>query len=154
MHVSTQVIPSSSISVMKEQFLIVPIFFKNQIESLVKANEPDAIFGFFYGEQRENYRIIKKLWPVPHSEKNNKEVSITTKDFDQAKSLETSDTMRLLGCFYTAKNGAVRKAILSNKNIDSFSFVELSESDNETCIWSSIICATENSRSLIEKVIL
>lgn len=153
MHVSTQSSPSPADAPSTEQFLIVPIFFKTQIEALIKAHMPDSLFGFFYGEQRENYRIIKKIWPVPHSENKEREVSISPDDFEQAKALQRGDSLTLLGCFYTAKNGAIKKAILSQAQLDSFSFVELAESENEACIWSSSICAPSH-KMYSEKVIL
>ena len=153
MQVSTQSSPSTTIVSKNEQFLIVPIFFKNQIEALVKANIPDSVFGFFYGEQRENYRIIKKIWPVPHSESTDRKVTISPEDFEQAKTLQRGDSLTLLGCFYKAKNGAIRKAILSQVELQSFSFVELSETENESCIWSSSVCAPSH-QMYQEKVIL
>ena len=65
MQVSTQPSSSSIFAPYKDQFLIVPIFFKQQIESIIAAKAPEYAFGFFYGEQRENFRIIKKIWPLP-----------------------------------------------------------------------------------------
>lgn len=152
MHVSTHPSPNAKMKAVEDQFLIVPIFFKKQIESLVKENAPDSVFGFFYGEQRDNYRIIKKIWPVPHHADQPRTIAISAMDFDRAKALEQGDSLRLLGCFYTARNGALKRAILSNEEIDSFSFVELRESENETCLWTS--SKSTNHQMYNEKVIL
>ena len=152
MHVSTHEPTKLQHVQNQDQFLIVPIFFKNQIESLMRANAPDSIFGFFYGEQRDNYRIIKKIWPVPHNADNPKNVTISALDFDRARELEQGDSLRLLGCFYTSKRGGLKRAIIADQDIDSFSFVQLDESDSETCTWTS--SKSTNHRLYQEKVIL
>ncbi|MCB0686069.1 MAG: hypothetical protein KDC53_06080 [Saprospiraceae bacterium] len=154
MQVFTQSSPRTNFSSSQEQFLIIPIFFKKQIESLVKAQEPAPLFGFFYGEQRENYRIIKKIWPVAHAKSDANNIELSLEDFNQAKKLESGDKMRLLGCFYTSENGAVKKALLSSKELNSFSFLELKESKNETCIWSSSILDKSKNDMMSQKVIV
>lgn len=154
MTVTTQ--PSLSIleTPYQEQFLIVPIFFKKQIESIIAASTPGYVFGFFYGEQRENYRIIKKIWPVTSAGNDENQIFITARDFEAAKNLESGESLRLLGCFYSTENGKVRKALLSDSQIDSFSFVELKGGTNHTCIWKSSLTNPGSSRLIDQKVIL
>lgn len=153
MQVSTQPSSSSFITPTKDQFLIVPIFFKHQIESIIAAKAPAYAFGFFYGEQRDNYRIIKKIWPIAKVDSSIKSVMISADDFEKARQLE-GHNLRLLGCFYTSANGGVSKALLSSTQLDSFSFVKLKESENQTCIWSSSLCTSEPGKMINERVIL
>jgi hypothetical protein len=153
MQVSTQPSSSSIFAPYKDQFLIVPIFFKQQIESIIAAKAPEYAFGFFYGEQRENFRIIKKIWPIAKVEGSERNVTISSEDFEKARQLE-GNKLRLLGCFYTSANGGVSKALLSSQQLDSFSFVNLRETENQTCIWSSSLRTSETGKMINERVIL
>ncbi|MBK8502126.1 MAG: hypothetical protein IPL46_07925 [Saprospiraceae bacterium] len=153
MQVSTQPSASSLFAPYKDQFLIVPIFFKQQIESIIAAKAPEYAFGFFYGEQRENYRIIKKIWPVARVEGSARNVVISSEDFENARQLE-GNKLRLLGCFYTSANGGVSKALLSSSQLDSFSFVKLRETENQTCIWSSSLRTGQAGKMINERGIL
>ncbi len=154
MQVTTRPLLRPLYTLMKEQFLIVPIFFKKQIESIIAAKAPGYTFGFFYGEQRENYRIIKKIWPLANVTTLEHQIVITASDFEAARNLEKGNNLRLLGCFYTSVKGRAQKALLSRTGMDSFSFVELKETANHTCIWRSSISSKNHSRLIDQKVIL
>jgi len=140
-----------AMSVRKEQFLIVPIFFKKQIEEIIDAQAPNYSFGFFYGIEKDNYRIIKKIWPLKKVNSKGTRVLITSRDFRQARAMVRGTNLQLLGCFYTSENGSISKALLSGSDMDSFSFVELKGSE-ESCVWKSSIC--ENDSMKEQKVIL
>ncbi|NND33622.1 MAG: hypothetical protein HKN76_13610 [Saprospiraceae bacterium] len=154
MQAATQPNPSQVNSQNQEQFLIVPIFFKKQIEAIIESKSPSYAFGFFYGTEQENYRIIKKIWPVNSVDRHGSEVKITRQDFENAKAITQGTNLKLLGCFFTSDNGGTSKAILSNNHPNSFSFIRLNEGHNGNVrTWSSSIRYKDSSSVVSQKVI-
>lgn len=136
----------------RQQFLIVPIFFKQQIEAVIKANAPDYTLGFLYGDEKDNFKIIKKIWPLAKVKGSGKQLKIDKDDFEKALELIQGSSMKLLGCFYTSSSGGVSKALLQEVNGTSFSFVELTNT-NDACSWISSHQSAD-AQAVSEKVIL
>ena len=82
-----------------KRYLIVPIFFRQQIETVLEAHMPHQGFGFFFGSIEENYRIIKKIWPVRIASGWSNHVK--DEDLLQAKTIADESNLSLLGCFHT-----------------------------------------------------
>ena len=155
MQALTQPNPSQINAQVQEQFLIVPIFFKKQIEAIIASQSTAYSFGFFYGVEKENYRIIKKIWPVNSVDRNGPNVKITRKDFENAKRLTEGTNLRLLGCFFTSDDGGVSKAILSSCCSRSFSFIKLRGSgQGQDRTWISSIRQKDSDYMVSQKVIL
>jgi tRNA G10 N-methylase Trm11 len=155
MQTVTQPMLAQADAASEEQFLIVPVFFKKQIEAIISASSPKYAFGFFYGDEKENYRIIKKIWPVSHVANDGSKVKITKQDFIQASLVVEGTNLKLLGCFFTSENGNVSKALLSESHADSFSFVKLKENNGQpNHTWIGSICQRNSREVLAQKVIL
>ena len=155
MHALTQPTITQLDSQNDEQFLIVPIFFKKQIESIIASQSPAYAFGFFYGDEKDNYRIIKKIWPVNSVDRKGSEIRITKHDFEKAILLTQGTNLKLLGCFFTSENGGVSKAILSNSYPTSFSFIKLKEGDNgANRTWIGSLRQRDAGQTVAQKVIL
>ncbi len=127
MHTATQPHPETHQDEKQDQFLIVPIFFQKQIHAIVEARSPEHTFGFFYGEEKDNFRIIKKIWPLQQIKRSGDHIILTKRDFENARDMVVGTSMKLLGCFYTSANGKINKAILSDSDLTSFSFVEVAD---------------------------
>ena len=155
MQAATQPILAQSDIASPEQFLIVPIFFKKQIESIIASRSPEYTFGFFYGDEKENYRIIKKIWPVSHVATDGSKVKITKQDFLQASLNAEGTSLKLLGCFFTSESGGVCKALLAESHANSFSFIKLKENTGDlNRSWIGSICKKNSRQEHAQKVIL
>ena len=155
MPTATQPSLAQTDTIPQEQFLIVPIFFKQQIEAIIASHSPKYAFGFFYGDEKENYRIIKKIWPVSHVANDGSEVKITKQDFLQASLLAEGTKLKLLGCFFTSESGGVSKALLAESHSNSFSFIKLKENGGESSrSWIGSICKKNSHEVHAQKVIL
>jgi hypothetical protein len=138
-----------------DQYLIVPIFFKQQIEAIIASSSPAYAFGFFYGDEIENYRIIKKIWPLRLANRDGSQIKISKQDFLQASLLTRGTSLKLLGCFFTSENGGVTKALLSDGHPATFSFIKLNGiGEGEKCTWTGSICKKGSDKLFVQKVIL
>ena len=78
----------------EKKFLIVPIFFRKQIERFIESTDSAGI-GFIFGDEQDNFSIIKKVWTV-----ENNESSASVELLNRAKEMASSSGMVLLGMFY------------------------------------------------------
>ncbi len=84
----------------QEKFLIVPIFFRRQIEALLENGSSPTNFGFFFGEEQEKFSIIKKIWSaseVPATSDRSFYLSI-------AQQIALESGLKLLGSFAASNN--------------------------------------------------
>ncbi|NND05093.1 MAG: hypothetical protein HKN87_01825 [Saprospiraceae bacterium] len=136
-----------------KKYLIVPIFFRRQIEKVLEAHMPHQGFGFFFGTSENNYRIIKKIWPVKIA--SGWQNQIKGEDLRQAKLLAEESNLQLLGCFH---NGPLVQ-FLDGDNLkiltsDSFSNVRINMKEGKTHFWNSGLIEGPNLFSSPEVVIL
>jgi hypothetical protein len=137
----------------EKQFLIVPVIFRHQIEAIAKVHYPQESFGFFYGTQNSNYRIIKKIWPIKRSGTG---TPFSTLDLQTAFQLSEECNLSLLGCFHTGplsmflKPGELRRYI--NKPFSDIR-ISLDEQGNFLC-WQSSQLIPPHLGSKPESIVL
>lgn len=136
-----------------KRYLIVPIFFRKQIETVLEAHMPHQGFGFFFGTIEENYRIIKKIWPVKISGGWSNQVK--DRDLLQAKTIANESNLSLLGCFHTGPLvqflGGKDLRILTSK---AFSNVRINMKEGKTHFWNSSLIEGNNLFASAETIIL
>ncbi len=136
-----------------KRYLIVPIFFQRQIESVLEAHMPNQGFGFFYGCISDNYRILKKIWPLKRSVGWNK--AVTTEVIQRAHQIADESQLALLGCFHTGP----LVQLLDWQDIKGisdalFSNIRLNMKAGKTHFWSSTLIDSESLNSRTETIIL
>ena len=138
----------------EKQFLIVPVIFRHQIEALIRESPDRATFGFFYGVQLHNCRIIKKIWPIKDVEVDQyRTIRLSAGDFDRARQLTEGTNLTLLGCFYAdgdLSNGDLTYSI----EMESLSFVKVDCDRTKPLGWHSCFRLLPDDRVLEEKVLV
>ena len=141
------------VNVDAKRYLIVPIFFRSQIETVLEAHMPHQGFGFFFGTSEDNYRIIKKIWPVKIASGWHNQIKV--EDLRQAKLLAAESNLQLLGCFHT---GPLIQ-FLDSDNLkmltsDAFSTVRINMKEGKTHFWNSSLIEGQHLFTTPEVVIL
>lgn len=143
----------SLVATKAKRYLIVPIFFRKQIETVLEAHMPHQGFGFFFGSIEENYRIIKKIWPVRIASGWSNQVK--DEDLLQAKAIANESNLSLLGCFHTGP----LVQFLGGKDLRmltsmAFSNVRINMKEGKTHFWSSSLIEGNNLFASPETIIL
>lgn len=85
----------------QEKFLIVPIIFRRQIEKYMESSASGGL-GFIFGDDRERFSIIKKVWTVEEANTLAKEDLLK-----QAQLISVESGLELLGVFYAHNHVAL-----------------------------------------------
>ncbi len=89
--------PETVIVTKGKKFLIVPIIFRKKIEQYISRSPSRHHAGFLFGEDRENFSIIKKVWTIEDGSTEKPTEYVVQK----AKSIATTAGLNLLGLFFT-----------------------------------------------------
>jgi len=127
MYSATNSTPEPVFVTQEKKFLIVPIFFRKQIEKYIESTLRSGM-GFIFGEDRENFSIIKKVWTV--KEQRSSAYSDLLK---QAKDIAAKSGMKLLGLFYSGDQTATYSADVFSQ--DQLTSVELVIENGTTKQW-------------------
>jgi proteasome lid subunit RPN8/RPN11 len=113
--------------------------------------------GFFFGDFKDQYRIIKKIWPIKNVciKDHRRHFSFDKMDLIKAKHFSKEWKMDLVGLFHSNPNC---RALPSLKDLEiafpAISLVIISLQNGVTQDWSSWQLNQETNSFLEEKVIL
>jgi len=137
--------------------VIIPIIIRRHLEETLEMAYPNEGCGFVFGVEKEDFRIIKKIWPVENIKPGDKtrRFMIDPRDYLKAEKLAVSWGMDLLGIYHSHPNHPARPSIHDfNNAVPYFSFIILSVYNGKTASWSSWRLDDDGSEFISEKVIL
>ncbi|MDH3245968.1 MAG: M67 family metallopeptidase [Saprospiraceae bacterium] len=124
----------------KDRYIIVPIIIRRQIERLLEGNYPNEGVGFFYGDEKDNYRIIKRILPVKNVKEGDqrKRFEIDPRDYLQAEKFAEEWSLSLLGIYHSHPNHPAIPSVHDLKRaVPYFSYIILSIENSITQDWTS-----------------
>ncbi len=131
------------------EYIIVPIFFRKQLETNVEKSNFDASLSLIFGDETENYRIVKSIRSVPFEILTS--TAATEKSIDEI--IDTSK-QQFIGYVYSGKNFSRRELPIPNHHEGSVSFIQLKVLNGITQDWNSWISKDLNQTVEKQKVIL
>ena len=140
-----------------KQYIIVPLIIRKQVEQILESHYPSMGGGFFFGDLKDQYRIIKKIWPIKNSciKDHRRNFSFDNTDFLKAKHFAQEWKMDLIGLFHSNPNC---RALPSLKDLEisvpGLSLVIISLQNGVIQDWTSWQLNQKSNSFLEEKVIL
>lgn len=101
MYSATDSTPEPVFITQEKKFLIVPIIFRKKIEQYMESSMSGGI-GFIFGNDKENFSIIKKIWTVGEEASDSYANLLKI-----AKEKASKAGMKLLGMFYSGDNSSI-----------------------------------------------
>ncbi|MDH3650670.1 MAG: M67 family metallopeptidase [Saprospiraceae bacterium] len=124
----------------RDRYLIVPIIIRKQIERLMEVSYPDEGVGFFYGDEKDNYRIIKRILPVNNAKDGDKRkrFEIDPRDYLQAERHAVEWGLSMIGIYHSHPNHPAIPSVHDLKlAVPYFSYVILSIVNGIAQDWTS-----------------
>ena len=138
-------------------FIIVPVIIRKHLEDALEKSFPNEGCGFIFGVEKEDFRIIKKIWPVRNAKLGDqtRRFMIDPRDYLKAEQFAVSSGMDLLGIYHSHPNHPANPSIHDfHCAVPYFSFVILSIYNGKTVDWASWRLHDDGSEFVSEKVIL
>lgn len=138
-------------------FVIIPVIIRKHLEEALEKAFPNEGCGFVFGVEKEDYRIIKKIWPVRNAKPGDqtRRFMIDPRDYLKAEQFAVSSGMDLLGIFHSHPNHPAKPSIHDFQSaVPYFSFIILSIYDGKTVDWTSWRLHDDGSEFVSENVII
>lgn len=131
------------------EYIIVPIFFRKQLETNVEKSNFDASLSLVFGDETENYRIVKSIRSVP-CEKLTSVVEMK----QSIRDIINESKQKFIGYVYSGSKFSRRELPIPYQHNGSVSFVQLKVLNGITQDWNSWISKDLNHTVETQKVIL
>lgn len=135
----------------KDKFLIVPIFFRQRIETLLESGASPTNFGFYYGEEQENFSIIKKIWSVKDLKINGR--LDLSNCLSLAQQIAKESSLKLLG-FFSSSNNMPNNLGLALNGAEGLSNIQLIIENGVTQDWMTNPDVAFTQNSVQQRIIL
>lgn len=131
------------------EYIIVPIFFRKQLETNVEKSNFDASLSLVFGNETENYRIVKSIRSIPI------EKLTSAEEMKQSiRNIIEGSKQKFIGYVYSGSKFSRKDLPIPNQHDGSVSFIQLKVLNGITQDWNSWISKDLNDTVETQKVIL
>lgn len=131
------------------EYVIVPIFFRKQLETNVEKSNYDASLSLIFGDETENYRIVKSVRTVPFET-----LTSAIKMKQSIDHIIDGSKQKFLGYVYSGSKFSRRELPVPGHHEGSVSYIQLKVLNGITQDWNSWISKDLNQTVEAQKVIL
>ena len=132
------------------EYIIIPIFFRKQIESFVEKATFDSSLCLIFGDEKENYRIVKSVKPIAFPEGGYNSDTLES----QIEEVINSTNISLIGYAYSGQLFSRIGLPIPKGHQGTLSFIQLKVLNKVTQDWTSWITKDCNTSVEKQKVIL